>query len=221
MSPILPRVIPFCLFIALLAVDQWLQALAPALGVDPRWTYAVRAGLTGCVLAWFWRRYTELGSVRQIRGADWLLAIAVGIVVFILWINLDFKPLTMEGGRGYDPSGQNGSIAWGLAVTRLLGAVAVVPAMEELFWRSFLLRWIANRDFLKVAPAEAGSKALTVSAIFFGFEHNLWFAGILAGFAYGWLYMRTGNLWAPIIAHAVTNAMLGAWVLKTGNWEFW
>jgi CAAX prenyl protease-like protein len=52
-------------------------------------------------------------------------------------------------------------------------------------------------------------------------EHSLWAAGILAGLAYGWLYMKTNNLWVPILAHAVTNGMLGLWVLHTGQWTFW
>jgi hypothetical protein len=33
--------------------------------------------------------------------------------------------------------------------------------------------------------------------------------------------MKSDNLWIPIIAHAVTNAMLGVWVVHTGNWQFW
>jgi membrane protease YdiL (CAAX protease family) len=46
-------------------------------------------------------------------------------------------------------------------------------------------------------------------------------AGLLAGVAYAWLYRRTGNLWATVIAHAVTNAALGVWVLTTGSWQYW
>jgi len=35
------------------------------------------------------------------------------------------------------------------------------------------------------------------------------------------LYVRFGRLWVPVIAHAVTNGMLGVWVVATGNWQFW
>ncbi len=42
-----------------------------------------------------------------------------------------------------------------------------------------------------------------------------------AGLAYGWLYIRARNLWAPIVAHAVTNGALGAYVVTTGHWSFW
>jgi CAAX prenyl protease-like protein len=93
--------------------------------------------------------------------------------------------------------------------------------MEELFWRSFLLRWIAEPDFLRAGPAAAGLKGLLISSVLFGFEHNLWLAGIVAGLAYGALYMRYRSIWAAIAAHAVTNGLLGAWVVHTGNWHYW
>ena len=56
---------------------------------------------------------------------------------------------------------------------------------------------------------------------FIGFEHGLWFAGIVAGLAYALLYRRSGNLWAAIIAHSITNLLLGCWVVYSGNWQFW
>ena len=58
-------------------------------------------------------------------------------------------------------------------------------------------------------------------SVLFATEHRLWFAGLLAGLAYGWLYKRSGNLWVPIVAHALTNALLAAYVLATGSWSFW
>jgi CAAX prenyl protease-like protein len=93
--------------------------------------------------------------------------------------------------------------------------------MEELFWRSFLLRWVDRSDFMRLDPRTLSLRALVYCAIPFGLEHNLWFAGILAGLAYGLLYRRTGTLWAPVLAHALTNLLLGLWVVRTGNWQFW
>jgi len=93
--------------------------------------------------------------------------------------------------------------------------------MEELFWRSFVMRWIDNPRFQEILPGAVTLKALLVSSIVFGFEHNEWFAGVLAGLAYGWLYRLTGNLWAPVVSHGLTNALLGIWVLYTGAWHYW
>ena len=120
-----------------------------------------------------------------------------------------------------EPADAAGRIDWTLVAVRIAGAALVVPVMEELFWRSFLLRWLHDRQFLKVYPNQVGFAALAISSVLFGVEHNQWFAGVVAGLGYGLLYMRTGNLWAPILAHAVTNGLLGAWIVGTGAWTYW
>lgn len=219
--PVLIRVLPFAVFIAFIALASPLERLAGAIGMDARWWYAVRILLVAGLLVWFWRGYEELRSIVEVRALDWVISIVVGVVVFVLWINLDFKPLAFGGSSGFDPRNEGGAIDWRLALPRLLGAALLVPVMEELFWRSFVMRWIQDHDFLKVPPGRVGLKALGISAVVFALEHHLWFAGLLAGLAYGWLYIRTGNLWVPILSHAVTNGLLGAWVLYTRSWEFW
>jgi CAAX prenyl protease-like protein len=93
--------------------------------------------------------------------------------------------------------------------------------MEELFWRSFLLRWIDRRDFLAMDPRQASFTAFALSSTLFALEHTQWLAGFIAGLVYTWLYKKTRNLRAPIISHAVTNGTLGLWILATGNWRFW
>lgn len=65
------------------------------------------------------------------------------------------------------------------------------------------------------------SRPFYITAILFIVAHSLWFAGLLAGMIYSFLYMRSGTLWSAIIAHAVTNGMLGIWIISTGNWDFW
>ena len=126
-----------------------------------------------------------------------------------------------EPGAGFDPRAGDGGIDWALVAVRIFGAAAVVPIMEELFWRSFIMRWIDKPEFLRLAPAAASRRALVITAILFGIEHKLWLAGILAGLAYGGLYMRSNTLWSPILAHAVTNLLLGLWVVATASWSFW
>lgn len=148
----------------------------------------------------------------------------VGAGVFVLWINLDWGWLNLasEDGFVYDPRDpQRGDIDWTLAAFRLAGSTLLVPVMEELFWRSFLMRWIERHDFLALSPALVSLKAILISSLVLGFEHTLWFAGILAGLAYAWLYRASNSLWPPIVAHAITNGMLGLWVLHTGHWQFW
>ena len=123
--------------------------------------------------------------------------------------------------RGWNPTEASGTINWGLVIVRMLGAAAVVPIMEELFWRSLVLRWIERHEFQSVVPRDVGWRAFAITTALFALEHDRWLAGAIAGAAYNWLYMRTGNLWVPILAHLATNAALGLWVLHTHNWQFW
>ena len=97
----------------------------------------------------------------------------------------------------------------------------VIAAVEEIFWRGFLYRWMQKRDFLSVDPGALDLTMLLAVSVIFGFEHDRWFVGIIAGLAYGWLYVKTKDLWSAILAHVVTNLLLGSTVLVTGQYGFW
>lgn len=217
------RAAPFVVFMALLG----LRSLAPVDGswggLDPRWLYALQVAVVGGLLAWWWREYGELARQTWPTLREALLGVAVGAVVFMLWVRLDAPWMTIDAGAvaPYVPLGTDGRLDGALVVPRLLGATLLVPVMEELFWRSFLMRWIQHPVFEAVAPARVGLKAIVLSTFLFVLAHTLWLAAIVAGLAYAWLYIRTGKLWVAVIAHGVTNGMLGAWVLATGNWQFW
>jgi len=219
-----PRVVPFAAFLALLAIRGALPDDAPAL--LPDWTlsealYAIQAGLAAALLLMYRRQFVELAVWPRVVS-DWLLAVVTGVVVFVLWINLDASWMRLgEPVAGFVPLAADGSIRWDQVAVRIAGAALVVPLIEELFWRSFVMRSIDARDFLARAPAATSALALVGSSIVFALAHDLWLAGIAAGLAYGWLYMRTGNLWFPVAAHAVTNAALGVYVVYGGHWSFW
>ena len=219
MSPIFVRSLPFGLYIALLALEGLLPGWAP--GFDVRWLYPVKVGLVALALMALWRYYTELKSY-GLPLKHLLLSLAVGLLVLVLWIKLDAAWMLMgEAGEGYNPTDETGRIDWLLVAFRIAGAALVVPIMEELFWRSFLQRWVQQSDFLTLDPARIGFKALLIASALFAVEHLQWLAGLVAGLAYGWLYIRTRNLWAPVIAHGVTNGALGVYVVATGRWSFW
>lgn len=215
------RALPFAVFIALMAAEPWLGR--QVLGwMDPHWLYGLRSLIVGGLLLLFWRRFHELNAVRRPVARDFWAALGVGLLVLLIWLTLDFGVFVLgQSGSGFEPHDEQGSIDWSLALMRLVGSALLVPLMEELFWRSLVMRWLDDADFLSIDPAQISWRALLVSSVVFGFEHSQWVAGILAGLAYGWLYMRTGNLWVAVFAHAVTNAGLGVWVLVTGAWYFW
>ncbi|MFM9434214.1 uncharacterized protein ACFDR9_001268 [Janthinobacterium sp. CG_23.3] len=214
----LPRVLPFLVYIAFIFIaDMLVHAGVEARAL--RWLYAVKIGAVLAMLLAFRRRYTELTWTRM--GARALAtALATGVVVLLLWINLNAGWMTVGTPTGFDPR-TDGVVDWLMVIVRIGGAALVVPVMEELFWRSFLMRWIESPKFLEIRPAHVKTKALVVTVILFGFEHNLWLAGIVAGAAYTFLYMRSQNLWSPILAHGVTNGLLGVWIISTGHWTYW
>jgi len=212
-DPVIARCAPFAVFIVLLV-------LASALSISG--TAVVRNLIVLATLAWFWRSYGELRKAPPLTAPQWLLAMAVGLGTFVLWtcLDQDWALLSRPSG-GFDPRREDGSVNWPMALVRLAGFALVVPVMEELFWRSFLLRWIARHDFLSVVPRDAGARAFLITTVLFALEHNQWLAGAIAGAGYNWLYMRSGNLWVAVLAHAVTNGALGVWILYSGNWQFW
>jgi uncharacterized protein len=179
--------------------------------------------LPAALLAWWWREYGELARPTWPTAKVVLQAVAVGLVVFALWIQLDAPWMSLDTASTapFAPLLPDGRLDWPLLATRWLGATLLVPVMEELFWRSFLMRWIQQPVFEGLAPQQVGLRAVVLSTFVFVLAHTLWLAAALAGLAYALLYVRTGSLWAPVLAHTVTNGALGIWVVMTGNWQFW
>lgn len=217
----LVRVLPMAAFMALLAVRGW-AGDEGFMGIDGRWLYAAQAAVVALMLAVWWRDYGELSWQLRPSGAELGLSVAVGLAVFVLWIQLDAPWMTIGSPTAsFVPRTADGQLDWALIAVRAAGAALVVPLMEELFWRSFLMRWVDDVWFERVDPMRVTAKAVVLSTFAFVLVHTLWLAAAVAGLAYAWLYRRTGKLWTSVIAHAVTNAALALWVVKTGQWQFW
>lgn len=218
---VLARSAPFAIFMALLIA----RSQAPAdgrWGFDAQWLYALSVVIVGAVLAIFWREYGELARQTLPNARESLLAIAAGVVVFVLWINLDAAWMTVGAPSApFEPLTNEGEIDWLRVAIRFIGAALLVPLMEELFWRSLLMRWLEQPVFQGVAPQRVGARAVVLSTFVFTLAHTLWLAAAIAGLVYALLYVKTGKLWVAVIAHAVTNGALGVWVVMTGNWQFW
>ena len=215
------RTVPFAVFMVLLAARGALPVDGAA-GVDPRWVYGATVLIVAALLAWFWREYGELVRQTLPSAGEAGLATGVGLVVFALWITLDAPWMQIgEASAAFVPIDAQGRLMWPLIAVRWIGAALLVPVMEELFWRSFLMRWIQSPRFEAVVPQQVGPKAIVLSTFVFTLAHTQWLAAVLAGLAYALLYKRTGKLWVPVIAHAVTNGALGVWVVRTQQWVFW
>jgi hypothetical protein len=211
--PVLARVAPFVIFLAL----TYCQG---AFGEASRyWFYLIKT-LLGVGMLWvIWPVVTEM------RWAFSWEAVAVGVGVCVIWVGLDGDyPKFGKLGAEWNPQvqfGQGSGLAWLFIVTRLLGSSIIVPPLEEAFYRSFLYRYIIKPEFLTVSLGTFHTLSFVVTAAIFGFSHYEWLAGIMCGMAYQGLVLRRKRLGDALTAHAITNFLLGLWVLYRGAWHFW
>ena len=136
-----------------------------------------------------------------------LPGLVVGLVVFAIWILPEqfdwawYRKWCIIGEGGTQAVAEASAV---MIAIRLIGSAFVISVAEELFFRKWLI------SFAGFWPMVA----------LFAVEHDRWLVAATCGVAYGWLYLRKG-LGAAIVAHATTNLVLGLWVLKTGQWQFW
>lgn len=212
------RIAPFALFVFFLGLTDISGRCFP--NFDVRWLYAAKTIFVGALLILWRSEYVEIRQVRMTLS-NWFLGVLAGVVVFELWIHLNDSWMHMgETGEGFNPFVGTG-INWILVGFRMAGAVLVVPLMEELFWRSYLMRWLVHSDFMKVEPGQVRFLALIASSVLFSLGHSYWFPALVAGFVFGLLYIRSGNLNSSIISHGVSNLFLAIWVISGSHWNYW
>jgi uncharacterized protein len=208
-----PRVLPFVIFLAFTLVQGRLGEASPF------WVYALKS-LFGAAAIWVvWPLVTEM---RWRFSAEAVLA---GVLVFVLWVGLDpFYPRIGGGADGWNPHlvfGQHSVAAWSFIGIRILGSTLVVPPLEEVFYRSFLYRWLVKADFHQLPLGQFGWWPFLGTSVIFGLAHHEWLAGILCGLIYQTLVCRRKRLGDAMTAHAITNFLLGVWVVAKGAWHFW
>jgi len=223
-SPITARVAPFVVFVLLTTAQG---QFGPA---SAYWFYLAKT-LVGLWLIWEIRPL-----VPEMRWAFSWEAVAVGIGVFALWVGISGEWTAQNSlwvKLGVSSPSTKPVLAWnprehfgpGLAglfiIVRILGSAWVVPPLEEIFYRSFFYRYVANPNFLSVPLNRFLPLPFFAAALFFGFAHNEWLAGVLCGMAYQWLVLRKNRLGDAMTAHAITNFLLGLWVVWRGAWNFW
>jgi CAAX prenyl protease-like protein len=109
-------------------------------------------------------------------------------------------------------------VAW-LAV-RVTGSVFVIPLVEELAFRGFLLPWLVSPDFENVSPRAWTWPAVLLSSLAFGALHEHWVLGTLAGLVFAAVRLHRGRLSDAVLAHSVANAVVAAAALS-GLWALW
>jgi CAAX prenyl protease-like protein len=215
-------VLPFVLFMAITAVEgrPELQAHYPIV-------YTAKVVLVALGLAWSWKRWPRFETRGLTLG---ILLGAVGLPVWIALSKIELANVLPEAFAGYLSSSRTGfdpagfsceTCKYSFVAVRLVGLAVVVPLMEELFWRGFLIRFLIAEPFQKVPMGTYTPMSFAVVTLLFVAAHPEILAALVWGAAINLLLYRTKNLWACVAMHATTNALLGAYILSTGAWHLW
>jgi uncharacterized protein len=223
-SPVAARVAPFFIFVALTVAQG-------RFGPDSAYWFYLAKTLVG-----LWLIVEIYPLVPEMRWAFSWEAVVVGIAIFAIWVGINGEWTTQNSlwvklglahppktpPPEWNPHEHFGHALAGLfIITRILGSTWIVPPLEEVFYRSFLYRYIASQNFLDVPLNRFVPMPFIATAVLFGLSHNEWLAGILCGAAYQWLVLRKNRLGDAMTAHAITNFLLGVWVVWRGAWNFW
>ncbi len=223
-SPIAAYVAPFVIFMGGLALSQAVGSVGKEsdnllLARPEYWVYPLQTLACGAALVFFWKRY-DFGA----RGGL-LLAAAAGVLALLLWLSpqllLGFAPRT----GGFDPTvfSDNPLLYWLTVTARFARLVIIVPLVEEIFWRGFLMRYLIRDNFETVSLGAYKATSFFGVAGLFMLVHSTadWPAAFLTGLIYNGLLVKTRSLTACVIAHAITNLGLGFYIMATRQWGFW
>jgi len=150
----------------------------------------------------------------------------VGLALVVPWVVLaslqrDAGWAPAIGGRAaYDPFAADAVLpAWASLAIRGLGLVLVVPVVEELFLRGFLMRAVIREAFWTVPFGTLTLGSAAAALVYAAATHPA--EGVAA---VGWFAVVTGIAAATrrpsdaILAHAGTNLALGVYVVVTRRW---
>ena len=223
-AAILPYVVPIFAYVSLGGVESYLPRADNQ--PSPHWypiAYTIRVAIVAALAWWYRSTWKDLRPTPSPRAL--LLAIAIGMLVFGLWVGLDGRypalPFLKGERAAFDPNHLSAASRWGFIVVRMLGLVVLVPLIEEVFWRSFLIRWVIDQDFQRVPIGRVTPLAAVVSSVLFALAHPEWLPALLTGLLWAWLLHQTKSLSVCVVSHAVANLALGIYVISSGEWKYW
>ncbi len=200
----------------LLAVALGMIATALGSSVSAGVLLLPRVLLPACAL-WLFRRHYPISFPRQ----GWATPLVLGAVAFAIWIGVP-ELVTLRGASAAADTHELGALTSPGALwvsIRIAGSVCVVPLLEELAFRGYLMRRLTGLEFESVSARQISVLAWAISALLFGVLHEHWLAATIAGALYGYAYMRRGQLGDCVLAHAFTNLLLVVLALYTGDWS--
>ena len=215
------QIVPYAIPIFAFLIFTNLEGHLPG----PAWyplAYTLKVLVVAFLALLYRRTWVDFRPVPPLRTIA--LAVMTGLGVFVLWIKLEgwYPALPLLGKRtGFDPQFLCATWKLPFLTVRFLGLVLLVPLIEELFWRSFLIRWLIEPNFPKVPIGQVTPTAAAITSAVFALSHPEWLPALLTGLLWAWLLWQTRSLSACLISHAIANLALGIHVLITGDWKYW
>jgi exosortase E/protease (VPEID-CTERM system) len=196
------------------------------------WLYPLRFAAAALAL-WSFR-----GELKRLDWRCGWVGPVTGAAVFLAWIAPGWMatawavPVWMApfaGAGQHAPSPLGPALAalspaarWVWIGFRVAAAVITVPLAEELAFRGYLARRLISREFDGVPFTGLTALSIVLSSAAFGLMHGQhWLVGTLAGLAFAGALRWRGRMGDAVAAHAVSNLLLAAWVLGTGDWGQW
>lgn len=180
------------------------------------WLYVLRVAAPVGLLAYFASR----GCYRELRlNVSWMciVDVIVGVALAAMWM-LPYMliPEIRPTGEGieFNPAMAGVALVPWVLTLRMLGYAIVTPIMEELFMRSFLMRYAdvfdGDQDFRELPLGRFSWWSFVVVVVVFLSTHMMWEWWVMLPWAILtnlWYYFRK-DLLAIIVVHAATNASI-------------
>jgi membrane protease YdiL (CAAX protease family) len=172
------------------------------------------------------------------------LAVVVGVIGVVVWVGLCrlnvehvlgellaslLRPIKLDGlvnlgtRSAFNPLQElaaHPGWAWGFLAIRFVGLVAVASVIEEFFLRGFLMRFVVANHWWEVPMGTVSTAAIVVAVLVPMAVHPAeWVAAAVWFSMVTLMFVKTRNIWDCVIAHAVTNLLLGVYVVCTGEWQ--
>ncbi|MFZ4717715.1 MAG: CAAX prenyl protease-related protein [Chthoniobacterales bacterium] len=220
---LLAYTLPFVLFMAGLAAVSAAKSMGitsfAGVVLDPMyWVYPIQTAVCAAALLWFRKSYDFSGS----SAGKLLLGVVVGLIVFGLWVSPQEVLHRAARTEGFDPGVVPGLTPW-MLVARFTRLVIIVPLIEEIFWRGFLLRYLVRDDFTALPFGSSNRFSFWAVVVAFTMVHGQedWPAAFVTGILFNFVATRTRSLVACVVAHAAANLALGCYICATRQWGFW
>jgi CAAX prenyl protease-like protein len=219
---------PFAAYVAPFAAFMVATALEPH--VPAAWWPWAYAGKLALVAALLWR---HRAAYPRPRGAGVAWAAGLGVLAGVAWVWLakievwQHLPAAVRtwlapARQGFDPDSIAAPFARQATLAlRLAGLALIVPLMEEVFWRGFLVRWFVAERFHVVPEGAANAAGAAAATGLFVAVHPEILAALAWAVAAHLVWLRGRNLWANVAFHAGSNAALGAWIVTQRDWALW